>query len=188
MQGMSDDSKPTITVWPDLLSPPEVWEDFLAGKINLQIGDSNAETQTEDQSRQESCDGGRDESIQSGQAAQRIESGAYSEVAPASDSDRFEDVRPEQGPQEEVVEGQAGGRELLAYKIRVQLNNPAQNWLDLVCQQTWPEWLHALQIYRGIAHDKGFIPLESIAFIVHIDTEGKPGMEMGENVVPFRKT
>lgn len=51
----------------------------------------------------------------------------------------------------------------------------------------WRDWLAGLQAYRGIAHDKGFIPLESIAFIFHVDLQGNPAVEMGENVVPFKK-
>ena len=51
----------------------------------------------------------------------------------------------------------------------------------------WPEWLYNLQHFRGIAHDKGFIPLDSIAYIVHLDTSGKPTLDVGENVVPFKR-
>ena len=57
----------------------------------------------------------------------------------------------------------------------------------LDCIVPWPEWLYNLQQFRGIAHDKGFIPLDSIAYIVHLDTSGKPTLDVGENVVPFRK-
>ena len=167
---MSDDSKPTITVWTNLLSPPEVWEDFLAGKINLRIGDSDAKKEGDDEKRQEGRDAARDDERSQVESVPDVPGQAAGQA------------------QEEIVEGQAVGRDVLAYKIRVQLNNPAQNWLDLTCTAPWVDWLNALQVYRGIAHDKGFIPIESIAFIVHIDTEGKPGMEMGENVVTFRKT
>lgn len=43
-----------------------------------------------------------------------------------------------------------------------------------------------LLIYRCIIHDKGFIPIEAILYIVHLDPAGKPIMEHSENVVPFK--
>lgn len=85
-------------------------------------------------------------------------------------------------------------RDLLAasqpYKVRVTLNDPAQSWVQFDCVIPWLQWLDQLQSFRGIAHDKGFIPLESIAYILHVDpATGQPLVtpDMGNNVVPFKK-
>lgn len=158
---------------------------------------SHQATNQEGQTRRDAADDGR---VQEGQTAQRIEDRPQGDEPKAGHSDRAEPERTIteaevfQAEYEAQVRQQAEAareRDLLAgaqpYKIRVTLNNPAANWVDLDVVVPWDQWLRGLQAWRGIAHDKGFIPLESIAFILHLDQQGKPAMPMGENVVPFKK-
>jgi hypothetical protein len=59
--------------------------------------------------------------------------------------------------------------------------------MDVHCVVPWSQWLEQLQRYRGIAFDKGFIPLEAIAWIVHINPQGETQMTVEGNVVPFKR-
>ena len=146
----------------------------------------------EDQGRKESKDGKNDARVQDGQPAIGVEDRPQGEGPQTGDSDRPQPERTVQEIYAEQVRKQAEEtrkRDLLnaPYKIRVLLRDGRGSYLDMDCVRPWPEWLQGLQVWRGIAHDKGFMPVEAIALITHLDIAGKPSMELGENVVPFKK-
>ena len=52
----------------------------------------------------------------------------------------------------------------------------------------WSQWLAALHAFQGIAHDRGFIPLHSIRYCVHLDEAGEPAQQYEGNVVPLKRS
>lgn len=69
----------------------------------------------------------------------------------------------------------------------MQLNDFRASYIDFGVNISWQDWLRRMQEWRGIAHDKGFVPIEAIAHCVHLDEQSKPLMEASENVVPFKR-
>ena len=136
--------------------------------------------QAEDQGKVPAADDGQRQEASAGDRAQA----GFSE-------ERIREIERQNAYAQEVRREaeEARQRDLLGapYKIRVQLNNPAQNFVDLDCIKPWQEWCLAFLEYAGIIHDKGLIPRESIAFIVRLDPQGQPAVVIGENVVPFKK-
>lgn len=71
-------------------------------------------------------------------------------------------------------------------KARVHLRN--NMYIDLLVVVPWDQWLKALHVWGGIAHDAGFIPLHAIDLVAHLPAatdDFKPG-ELGSNVVALR--
>lgn len=72
------------------------------------------------------------------------------------------------------------------YTFRVFLHTGET--LDMQGFVPWLDWLQRLHGYQGIAHDKGFIPLHMIRYVVHLDTENKPVQTFTDNVVPMKRS
>lgn len=157
------------------------------------------ETQDEDRQEKQNVEG--DGRVQERQAPLGLSERPEGDVAQTGDGDRpqrertIEEIRRQQETEQirhdtAVAAEEARQRDLLAdvqpYQIRVLLRGGVVPYLDMMCVEPWYQWLQRLQAFRGIAHQKGFIPLESIAFIVHLDAIGQP-VQMSENVVAFKK-
>ena len=161
--------------------------------FNTEMFDASKEADDEGRKEESHEDGhGR---VQGGQAAQRLSQGAESHESQASYRDRLERERTEQEAQERLnylLSWSAfplpapAPQAFQPYKFRVVLHGPEGQYIDMQGAIPWIEWLQRLHAYVGIAHDKGFIPLHSIKFIVHLDAEQKPVQQFEGNVVPLR--
>lgn len=156
---------------------------------------AHGEQETDNQSRQKSENENGDVRFQGGENALGVQERPESDGPQAGDRDRPETVGPGQEEILAVVRQdverkaeEAQRRDLLnqPYRVRVHLRDGRGGFVDFTCVVPWPQWLQWLQSWRGVAHDKGYVPLESISYIVHLDAAGKPE-EMGENVVSFRR-
>jgi hypothetical protein len=137
---------------------------------------------------QKSSHEGNDARIQEGDPALGLEGRPEGQGPWPGDSYRPQSEWSEYEKEVRRQAQQAVERDLLnaPYKVRIQFWD--NTTCDVACVIPWRDWLENIRAYRGMAFDKGFIPVQSIKLIVHVDALGNPLQPgLGENVVPFKR-
>lgn len=163
----------------------------------------NGAQETDHQVRQEGEDVKGDGGVRQGQTEIGLEGRSESDQPEAGDRDRPEGKRPveevQDGQQDQVradarrAAEEAQRRYLLAptqpIRARVFIKDGRGGYLDILVVIPWVAWLDKLQQWRGIAHDKGFVPLEAIAYVVHLDAVTGAPVDINDptNIVPFKR-